>query len=615
MQHRKLIWQIFPSNILITFLAMLAVTWYGSISLHDFYMDEMETGLKARALLISERVNELLSQKSIDSLRSFCIKAGRESSTRITVIDISGKVLADSNEDPDSMDYHDNRVEVQQALQGKTGTSLRYSRTLGENMLYVAIALRPLAGSDSALDLLPPVAILRTSVPVTSIDRILHDGQIKIAMGAIPVIVIAALITFFVSRRISMPLERMRHTAQLFSGGDFSQKMSDKLGMSSSREVVALAGAMDHMAVQLNERIKTINEQRNELETVFSSMIEAVIAIDTDWKIVSINKAAAKIFSVDAQQTQGKILHEVVRNIDLQRQIEEILTTGQPNEEELVLHNGEEERLLRIHGVQLLDSRGTGMGVLLVVNDVTHLRRLENVRRDFVANVSHELKTPVTSIRGYVETLLDGALDDREDALHFLGIVLNQTNRLTAIIDDLLSLSRLEEKVDENEILLTMNKLKPALQEVVQSCQFKADEKNIKLFLSCPDSLQLPMNVILLEQAVTNLVINAIKYSDKGTEVSILVEEVDDDGGQVIISVVDHGAGIARQHLPRLFERFYRSDKARSRKLGGTGLGLSIVKHIAQAHGGDVEVQSEVSKGTSFFIRLPLQETVGEKTV
>ncbi len=609
MQHHKLIWQIFPSNIIITILAMLAVTWYGSSALQDFYMDEKEAGLKARAGLISERVSELVAEKSIDTLRSFCINAGRESSTRITVVDPSGKVMADSNEDPDTMDYHNNRPEILDALQGKTGTSLRFSRTLGQNMLYVAIAFhsidRPVTGSHA--DKFVPAGVLRMSMPVTSIDQILQNVQLKIAMAAIPVICIAALITLFVSRRISKPIESMRHTAKLFSGGDFSQKMSDKIDISSSREVVSLAGAMDHMAAQLNERIKTIIEQSNELETVFSSMIEAVIAIDTDWKIVSINKAAAKMFSVDRDDIQGKILHEAVRNIDLQRQIEEILATGQPNEEEIVLKNGEEECFLRTNGVQLLNSNGQGMGVLLVLNDVTHLRRLENVRRDFVANVSHELKTPITSIRGYVETLLDGAIDDREDAMHFLGIVLTQTNRLNAIIEDLLSLSRIEEKADEKEVLLSENKVKPALLEVAESCNFKADEKNITLSLSCPDTLQFDMNVVLLEQAVTNLVINGIKYSEKGSKVSIRAEEVEDDSGkQIVISVEDHGVGIARQHLPRLFERFYRSDKARSRKLGGTGLGLSIVKHIAQAHGGDVEVQSEVGKGTIFFIRLPI---------
>jgi two-component system phosphate regulon sensor histidine kinase PhoR len=257
--------------------------------------------------------------------------------------------------------------------------------------------------------------------------------------------------------------------------------------------------------------------------------------------------------------------------------------------------------------VPLHDGSGRNIGVLVVMNDVTRLRRLENIRRDFVANVSHELKTPITSIKGYVETLLDGAIDNKEDAARFLGIVVKQTNQLYAIIEDLLSLSRIEKQSEDGEVALSIGNLHQILAEAVQTCQMKASEKNIRISINCPEKLQINMNATLLEQAVVNLVVNAIKYSDAGSEVIVAAEEKTQDDGtsRVVISVRDFGIGIAKKHLPRLFERFYRSDKARSRKLGGTGLGLSIVKHIAQAHGGDVSVQSQEGQGSTFFISLP----------
>ncbi len=612
MRHQKLIWQIFPANIIITFLAMLAVTWYSTTSLHDFYINELEIDLKARAVLIANMVSKAISRNQVESLRDFCVETGRASETRITVVDSAGKVIADSNENPDNMDNHANRPEIREARQNQTGTSIRYSHTLDQNMIYVAVTL-PLveAGEKQQGDSPATPPILRMSVPLTSIDKILQSIQLKIALGVIPVICVAAFITFFVSRLISMPLDKMRRTAERFSKGDFSRKMADSLNLKASSEVVALAGAMDNMAGQLNERIQTIVEQRNELEIVFSSMREALIAVDSQGRIVNFNRASAEMFGIDPGQCHGRLLPEIVRNIDLQRLVEKILESGLPSEEEICLQDDSSTRYLRVNGVPLLDSTGGKTGALLVMSDVTHLRRLENVRRDFVANVSHELKTPVTSIRGYVETLLDGALDNRDDALRFLAVVQRQSELLSSIIDDLLTLSRIEEKGEKEEIALLVQNIKPVLAEVIESCRFKADEKNIKLTLNCPDNMEIKMNRILLKQAVGNLVINAIKYSESGSEVIIRAEEVDDGAEQMVISVEDRGSGIPSEHLSRIFERFYRNDKARSRKLGGTGLGLSIVKHIVKAHGGVVNVQSEVNQGTVFFIRLPRSESAG----
>lgn len=609
MNNRKLIWQIFPPNLLITLMAMLAVSWYGSTAVQKFYIEQLESALQARAYLIRDRVSQLMADDDINELREFCRKSGREALTRITVIDLAGRVVADSDENADIMELHDNRPEIVDAYKGQTGSSIRLSRTLQENMLYVAVPLQGQGGEAESQGALAGAVsgVLRVAVPVTAIERTLGDVQMKIALGAIVVIFVAALVTLLVSRRISRPLEEMKQCALRYSRGDFSQRMSLHKGESVSLEVATLAASMDRMAEQLNERIGTIVRQRNELKAVFASMSEAVLAVNTDDRVINLNKAAADIFAIDEKEAPGKLLQEVVRNIDLQRQVRQILENLEPLQDEIILQYGTGERFLQTNGVPLHDGSGNNIGVLVVMNDVTRLRRLENVRRDFVANVSHELKTPITSIKGYVETLLDGAIDNKEDATRFLKIIVKQTNQLYAIIDDLLCLSRIEKLSENEEVDLSLGNLRQVLEEAVQTCQMKASEKNVRISLNCPAKLQANVNATLLEQAVVNLVVNAIKYSEAGSEVIIAAEEKTQDDGtkRVVISVEDFGIGIAKKHLPRLFERFYRSDKARSRKLGGTGLGLSIVKHIVQIHGGEVAVKSQEGQGSTFFISLP----------
>lgn len=607
-KHRKLIWQIFPANLVIILTAMLAVTWYGSAALQNFYYQQMTSALEARAYLIKAQVIGLLSSADIDELRSFVRISGRDARTRITVINSGGDVLADSNEDPDIMESHKTRPEIVAAYEGTTGSSIRFSKTLQENMLYVAI---PLLGNDhsgirvESRDRTPDV--LRVAIAVTAIKQTLRGIQNKIAFGAIAVIFIAALITLLVSRRISKPLEELKQSAERYSLGNFNQGRSLQKSESASLEVASLAEAMDRMALQLNERIGTISRQRNELETVFSSMVEAVIAVDCNERIIRLNEAAAAIFSVDQKEAQGKLIQEMIRNLDLQRQIKEVLASLNPLQDEIVFLEGQQSRFLQTNGVPLNDGSGKNIGVLVVLNDVTHMRRLENIRRDFVANVSHELKTPITSIKGYVETLLDGAIDNKDEAVSFLKIVHKQSDLLSSIIEDLLSLSRIEKQTGDGEITLKKEMLYPVLEEAVQTCKMNSAQKNIHIALHCPENLQARINANLFEQALVNLVVNAIKYSDNDSDVIIRAEEkkLENGVGQIVISVQDFGVGIARKHLPRLFERFYRSDKARSRKLGGTGLGLAIVKHIVQAHGGDVFVKSREGEGSTFYITLP----------
>ncbi len=357
-------------------------------------------------------------------------------------------------------------------------------------MLYSAIPItfKPHEGDENNSVL--STAVLRLSMPITAIDAALSALNIKLIFGTIIAVLIAFLVTLFVSRNISRPLEEMTKRAEHYSKGDFSQRTMMKK-LTASREVATLAAAMDRMADQLDDKINTIVNQRNQLETVFSSMVEAVVAVDRDEKIVSINTAAAEMFKVERGDAQGCLVQEVIRNAAIHEQIQQVLLTEKPLEDEVVLTNGTGERYLQTNAVALHNRTDSDFGVLVVLNDVTRLRRLEKVRSDFVANVSHELRTPITSIRGYVETLLEGAIDDKENAKNFLVTVLRQSEQLSEIIDDLLALSRIEEGAGSREMSFERQPLLPVLKDAIQTCLHKAREKEVLLELDCPDDIRL----------------------------------------------------------------------------------------------------------------------------
>jgi two-component system phosphate regulon sensor histidine kinase PhoR len=329
-------------------------------------------------------------------------------------------------------------------------------------------------------------------------------------------------------------------------------------------------------------------------------MDEGVLAVDHTGKILSLNDACGRLLGVEAEKVRGRLVHEVVRTHNLLEFVDRTLLSAARVEEDVELRQPD-NRWIHAHGTLLHDPAGNKIGALIVLHDITRLRHLENVRRDFVANVSHELRTPITSIKGFVETLLAEELGDKETSLRFLRIVLKQADRLDAIINDLLLLSRVERGSDEHAIELEPEPICPVLRSAVEMCERKATDKQVRIELSCADDLAASINAPLLEQAVVNLLDNAIKYSTPGSQVRIAATA---DAAEVVIRVQDEGCGIEAKHLPRLFERFYRVDKARSRELGGTGLGLAIVKHIVAAHRGTVEVQSSVGRGSTFAIRL-----------
>ncbi len=328
-------------------------------------------------------------------------------------------------------------------------------------------------------------------------------------------------------------------------------------------------------------------------------MIEGVLAISHEKRIITLNRTAAECVGLELEQAINKNILDVIHHDPLLQFFLQALDSEIPIESEI---NGDAQRCFQAKGAPLMDSEEHQLGAVIVLHDITALRRLENVRSDFVANVSHELKTPITSIKGYVETLLDGALNDDENVERFLTIILKQSDRLNLIIEDLLSLSRIEKDKKHDSISLIEQLLPPIVLSSVECCRQKAMEKNISIVMDGAPATQIEANAQLLEQAIINLIDNAIKYSEDNAEVRI-AWRVNEKG--IYLQVEDQGVGIASEHIPRLFERFYRVDKARSRKQGGTGLGLSIVKHIVQAHRGTISVDSQPGIGSVFTIQFP----------
>jgi len=591
MARKKLIWQLYPTYLVVTLAVLAAVTLYCAHFFRHFYMDQTRKNLTTLAYAVAEQISTSLRAKDLSEIDKICKQLGlaNRKETRFTVILPSGKVIGDSDEDPMQMANHSDRPETRKALSDGFGWSLRLSPTLGKNMMYVAV---PIKEGDEVK------AVVRTAIPATAIDDALKSIYIKIFWGVVATVFCAAGLSLLISRRISEPIIEMKKIAERFASGD----LDHRLLVSGPGELDSLANALNKMATQLQERIATITDQRNELEAVLSSMIEGVVAIDGQGRIVSINKAAATLLNIDAQHVKNRMVEEVIRNVDLQEFIKRTLNGRAPTEMDISLP-AEGDRLFQLHGAPLPTEAGSKIRAVIVLNDMTRMRRLENVRREFVANVSHELKTPVTSIQGFVEALLEGAMNDHKQAERFLKIIARHSDRLNSIIEDLLTLSRLEEDKDRKEISFEVTELRYVLASAIELSSTKAEEKQMKIELICENNTKAKINAALLEQAMINLIDNAIKYSPSGDIIRIIAEQ---KNNETTISVQDNGCGIAPEHLPRIFERFYVVDKSRSRKLGGTGLGLAIVKHIAQVHGGSVTVESSPRRGSTFTIHLPL---------
>jgi len=586
MKKKHLFWMLLPSYWILIAVAIVVVSLYAFHSMSNLYFQALETDIHTRAVLLAEQVSPLAKEFDPPRVDALCKKLGQSADTRFTVIMPNGAVAGDSDESPESMEYHGDRPEIRNALVGKTGMDRRYSRTLKQEMMYIAVPLKDANGET--------LCAVRASLPMTDIKGELNEMTQRIFVAAILTGVLAMGVCIVAVRHITAPLHGMGRAARQFAEGDFSHRIPKQ----QTLELDQLAKSLNTMSGQLNKTLSTLSEQRNEQQAVLSSMDEGVLAIDRKERIIHMNRVAGEILGANHKEAKRELIQQVVRFSNLQEFIKAVLGSQKPLSRNLVLI-GDTEKQIQASGRVLHNAEGESIGALVVLRDVTQLRHLETVRADFVANVSHELKTPITSIKGFVETLLSDDWKHEPDVLRFLEIINQQSGRMNAIIDDLLTLSRLERK--EELVLKEPCNLACVLDNAITLCQLHAERKNISIAMDCPEDLALTINAPLIEQALVNLIINAVKYSEPDKTVQVLAEK---QSGQVLIQVKDEGFGIEKKHLHRLFERFYRVDTARSRKLGGTGLGLSIVNHIVQAHGGEIRVESTPGYGSTFTIVL-----------
>jgi two-component system phosphate regulon sensor histidine kinase PhoR len=501
----------------------------------------------------------------------------RRLEVRFTVIEADGRVIADSDSDPSGMDNHNSRPEVAQARAEGRGAHRRYSDTLHTDMLYHAMLLQE-----------PPGRIVRAALSLTRVDEEVGTIYRTLFLAFLGIVVVAAAVMFLVAREITQPLREIRLLADWVAAGDFTRKAPAR----APDEIGHVAAALNRMAEELSARLEKLRAERGKLEATISSMEEGVIPLDAEGRIEGANASARTLFEL-RDAPQGLRLWELVRL---------------PGLEELALKALRERASVRDTfevGTRVLSVRlspvSEGHGVVLVAHDITEDRRYDTLRREFVANVSHELRTPLSVVQGYTETLLEGAMKDEKNGPEFLGIIDKNVRRLSSIVSDLLDLSKLESggQVFEPRPV----DVRALVERVGDAFRPVAERKRQQLVVEVPANAgTVDADGALLERAVSNLVDNALKYTPEGGRVRMSATS---DGVQAAITVEDNGMGIPEADLPRVFERFYRVDKSRSRDLGGTGLGLSIVKHIIQLHGGTISVRSAVGTGSSFTIRLP----------
>lgn len=589
MKITRISWQIFFVCLAVTFLSLFSIAIYASHTYHKFYYRNFTTDSVVKSTLIKQQLEfYLTAAQNMLAVDSLCKAIGKTIKSRITVIEPSGLVLGDSETDPDRMENHAHRPEIKAAIKGETGVEQRFSPTLGYPMLYVAI---PVMHEGKVK------AVLRLSEPLQQIKKHTRHFYINVGLASVTALLLIALASMSIARTLSKPVLEMKNGAERIAGGD----LDFRLKIPEIEEIRGLAQALNVMAESLGDRIRTITCQKNELDAILSGMSEGVLATDVHERIITINPAAAEFLAISVKSAKGKWIHDIIRNSSLQRFLQNILNSDSMLETSFTLPGRTGERYINAKGKNLGLSGSSPDGVLMVLHDVTRVKRLEEVRKDFVANVSHELRTPLTSIKGFVETIYHGDYCLPPDVQKFLEIISKKTDRLCSIVDDLLTLSAIEREYEQQEIQLEPTVIKAVLEGAVRTCFAKAESKNIRLELKCKEDLEAVTNADLLEQAVSNLIDNAIKYSHEGKSVSIMGEKSREE---LIISVIDEGIGIPQEHHQRIFERFYRVDKARSRRIMGTGLGLSIVKNICFSLGGKVTVESEIGKGSIFRIIL-----------
>ncbi len=505
---------------------------------------------------------------------------------RVTVIAAEGQVLADSQSDPTTMENHAGRPEIRDAFAKGDGQSTRYSVTIKRNLLYYAVRL-PVAGGTAV--------VLRFALPLQTVDEELGAFRRRLWLASIVMLLVTGMASLLISRSFSDRVERLTKFSLRVAEGDFRPIDADRSGDALD----SLAVSLNQTAAQLDRTIRTLTEERNLSSAILGSMVEGVAVVNASERLLFANAGFAEILDLDVPPKSGSALVEVVRQTELIEAVRAVLNGESRVETEIVTGTLRQ----RFFAVTVASVRAAETsGAVIVLHDITELRKLERVRRDFVANVSHEFKTPLTAIQGFAETLLAGAIDDPQNRLRFLEIILEHSRRLARLTDDLLKLS----KMDADRLELEIRRL--SVSQFVESCiettQRPAAEKDLRISVN----LQQPLPDIAadrrrLTEVLQNLLDNAMQYTPAGGQIMVSASA---DDAEVTFTVSDTGIGIPRADQFRIFERFYRVDVARSREVGGTGLGLAIAKHLVEVHGGRIWVDSEVGQGSQFHFTVPI---------
>lgn len=580
-------WKLLISHLLVALLMGGVLYAYLSHTLGNYLVGEIRAGLLSEA-----RLARLTIAKEIGAMRrdapTVAAAVARETRSRVTIIDLRGEVLGDSEVPPPELKELENhlyRPEVQDALHKGEGSSIRYSATLRMPMLYVAFPFTAAAGEGG---------ILRLALPLSALQK--TEASLHAILGAslALAILISLILSYILSNVTSRSLRTMAATASRIGKGEFGKRIP----VTSGDEVGELARVMNEMAVRIEGQLASISAEKNRLDTILRGMGEGVMVTDARGVVTLVNPAFRSQFAI-RDEVEGRPLIEITRHPALHDAFKLVMETKNERLEEITLP-AEREKTLLTHWVPLLE-RGEVQGVVAVFHDITDLKRLERVRKDFVANVSHELRTPVAVIKGYAETLLAGPGEaSPEQTARFLDIIHRHTERLAELIADLLTLSELE--AGGMALELAPLSIEGTVRHVANLLEQKARDKGITIAYEGIDDLPLVLaDRRRVEQVLINLLDNAIKYTPGKGAITVSAA---DAGEMLRIAVTDTGIGIPPKDLPRLFERFYRADAARSREQGGTGLGLSIVKHIVQLHGGTVAVESTPGKGSSFSFTL-----------
>ncbi|OUW79762.1 MAG: hypothetical protein CBD77_01660 [bacterium TMED217] len=566
-----------------------------------FYIEETREHLESKAYLIQSAIN---TKKNDIKLQDFIKESGKNSEIRITIMDTTGVVFADSEEDPSLMENHrisNKRNEIEAAIKVGVGSSQRYSTTINQDMLYVAILVNK---ENNPL-------IIRTAESMMSLSVSINKARGRIILISILILLVIIPAVIITSRFFTRPLFLIGKAARKLSQGDMLEPIPIHQNnfFSNTEEITSISIALNEMAKELSKKIGIITKERNEQKDMLSylniiqhSMSEGLLTVDLNNKISAINQSAEFYLGVDRSKGLGKSYEKIIKNKSLKKIIKSILKKQRPFTKE-VRFGKVKKMFFIVNGRILKNQESKLVGCLIVMTDVTRLKKLESMRRIFVANVSHELKTPITSIGGYIETAQGDISDDIKN--DFLNKAIDQNNRLNSIIDDLLRLSRIEAMHDEESFNLSNQKLLPIIEASIEDIRQSIKKYNAKILINCSEEIDADIDSQLIREALINLFENAIKYGDNNSSVKLAVKE---KSKSILIDIENSGSMIPEKERNKIFYRFYRTDKSRSKKTGGTGLGLAIVKHIAIIHNGNIQVQKSDEKSTLFRLTIPIKK-------